>query len=122
MPLFPFSKELHRAEPPAFRRNKASKQNGKAYTSILAGFLRTNTPQMADEQDTVSVLTRPVDDAGIDEMFVGLMQRRGWNNLPDQAIRVMLSYPTDKKWALIYQDHQAETRSILRRRTEMVEG
>jgi len=76
---------------------------------------------MADQQHPGFVLQRPDDDAEIDEMFVNLMRRRGWHNLPDQATRVMLSYPPDKKWALIYQDRLSGWESLLRRQTEPAE-
>jgi cytokinesis protein len=76
---------------------------------------------MADQQHTGFVLQRPDDDGEIDEMFVDLMRRRGWHNLPDQATGVMRSYPPDKKWSLIYQDRLVEWESLLRRQTELVE-
>ncbi|KAK0745736.1 hypothetical protein B0T18DRAFT_488467 [Schizothecium vesticola] len=38
-----------------------------------------------------------------------------------QATGVMLSYPPDKKWALVYQDRLLEWESLLRRQTELAE-
>lgn len=65
--------------------------------------------------------TDPNDDAEIEQMFVDLMQRRGWHNLPAQALQQMLAYPPDKKWPLIYQDRLVEWQSLQRRRAEVVE-
>lgn len=123
-PLPPFPRDT---EPRACKRHKdnqaSDNQNGKAYrfnTPRLAGPI-TNTSQMADQQDTGFVLNRPNDDAEIEQMFVDLMRRRGWHNLPAQAIQQMLAYPPAKKWPLIYQDRLTEWQSLQRRGTEVVE-
>lgn len=76
---------------------------------------------MPDQQDAHFVLERPNDDAEIEQMFVDLMRRRGWRNLPAQALQHMLAYPPDKKWPLIYQDRLVEWQSLQRRRAEVVE-
>lgn len=57
------------------------------------------------------------DDALIDQMFLQLMQKRGWHNLPEQAQRQMLAYPSAKKWTLIYQDRLTEWQGEQKRKT-----
>ncbi|KAK3997464.1 hypothetical protein QBC44DRAFT_338531 [Cladorrhinum sp. PSN332] len=59
---------------------------------------------------------KPADDSVIEQMFLALMQKRGWHNLPDQAKRQMVAYPSDKKWTLIYQDRLAEWQGEQKRR------
>ena len=63
------------------------------------------------------LLEQPNDPEKINDMFLGLMQKRGWHNLPDQAKRQMMSYPTAKKWTLIYQDKLQEWQGEQKRRT-----
>ncbi|PKS07971.1 hypothetical protein jhhlp_006583 [Lomentospora prolificans] len=60
---------------------------------------------------------RPDDDRVIEQMFVQLMQKRGWNNLPEQARRQMNAYPADKKWTLLHQDRLTEWQGEQKRRT-----
>ncbi|KAJ5578900.1 Diaphanous autoregulatory [Penicillium hetheringtonii] len=61
-------------------------------------------------------LTRPRDDRIVDQLFLDLMQKRGWQNLPDQAKRQMLSYPASKKWTLVHQDRLTELQGEQKRR------
>ncbi|KAI6377553.1 hypothetical protein MCOR25_002535 [Pyricularia grisea] len=61
-------------------------------------------------------LAKPDDDHIIEQMFLALMQKRGWHNLPDQARRQMVAYPAAKKWTLIYQDRLSEWQGEQRRR------
>lgn len=49
-------------------------------------------------------LPKPKDDAVIEQLFLELMDKRGWNGLPEQARRQMFAYPPAKKWTLVYQD------------------
>ncbi|KAJ5139068.1 Diaphanous autoregulatory [Penicillium bovifimosum] len=65
-------------------------------------------------QDTY--LTRPRDDRIVDQLFLELMQKRGWQNLPEQAKRQMLSYPASKKWTLVHQDRLTELQGEHKRR------
>jgi cytokinesis protein len=44
------------------------------------------------------------------------MQKRGWQNLPEQAKRQMLSYPASKKWTLVHQDRLTELQGEQKRR------
>jgi hypothetical protein len=53
-------------------------------------------------------LPRPRDDAMIEQQFIELMHKRGWQNLPEQNKRNMLAYQLAKKWALIHQDKLSE--------------
>ncbi|KAJ9366839.1 hypothetical protein DTO282F9_8106 [Paecilomyces variotii] len=61
-------------------------------------------------------LTRPRDDRVIDQLFLDLMQKRGWQNLPEQAKRQMLAYPASKKWTLVHQDRLTELQGEQRRK------
>ena len=61
-------------------------------------------------------LPRPADDAVIEQQFVALMHKRGWQNLPDQARRQMMAYPPAKKWTLVHQDRLTEWQGEQKRR------
>jgi cytokinesis protein len=67
-------------------------------------------------------LPRPADDHVIEEQFIALMHKRGWNNLPDQARRQMLAYPAGKKWTLIHQDRLTEWQGEQKRRNARYTG
>ncbi|ROW02816.1 hypothetical protein VSDG_01826 [Cytospora chrysosperma] len=62
------------------------------------------------------------EDRLIDQMFLQLMQKRGWHNLPEQAQRQMLAYPSAKKWTLIYQDRLTEWQGEQKRRNTSKPG
>ncbi|KAF9890377.1 hypothetical protein FE257_006045 [Aspergillus nanangensis] len=62
---------------------------------------QTPVPIAGDYQD---YLQRPQDDGKVDQLFLALMEKRGWKNLPVQARQQMLAYPAAKKWTLIHQD------------------
>ncbi|KAB8283047.1 hypothetical protein B0I75DRAFT_7521 [Yarrowia lipolytica] len=53
-------------------------------------------------------LEHPPDEATIHQLYMQLMNKRDFKNLPEEARRQMISYPTDKKWTLIVQDHLAD--------------
>ncbi|WEW61912.1 hypothetical protein PRK78_007412 [Emydomyces testavorans] len=59
---------------------------------------------------------RPKDDRIVDQMFYELMIKRGWQNLPEQAKRQMLAYPTSKKWTLVHQDRLTQWQGEQKRR------
>jgi cytokinesis protein len=61
-------------------------------------------------------LTRPKDDRMVDQLFLELMQKRGWQHLPEQAKRQMLAYPPAKKWTLVHQDRLTELQGEQKRR------
>jgi len=77
---------------------------------------------MAEHQGDVFDLQRPDDDAVIEEMFGALMRKRGWTNLPSQAVEQMLSYPANKKWGLIYQDRLVDWEGQQKRARQTIEG
>jgi cytokinesis protein len=62
-------------------------------------------------------LQKPSNDQVIEEMFINLMHKRGWQNLPDQARRQMMAYPPAKKWTLVHQDKLTEWQGEQKRRT-----
>ncbi|KAF7548398.1 hypothetical protein G7Z17_g7088 [Cylindrodendrum hubeiense] len=59
---------------------------------------------------------KPDDDNVVEQMFLQLMQKRGWHNLPEQARRQMMAYPSQKKWTLLYQDRLTEWQGEQKRR------
>ncbi|KAM5383553.1 hypothetical protein ACJZ2D_002002 [Fusarium nematophilum] len=59
---------------------------------------------------------KPDDDNVVEQMFMQLMQKRGWHNLPEQARRQMMAYPAQKKWTLLYQDRLTEWQGEQKRR------
>ncbi|KAF7550472.1 hypothetical protein G7046_g8013 [Stylonectria norvegica] len=59
---------------------------------------------------------KPDDDNVVEHMFMQLMQKRGWHNLPEQARRQMMGYPSQKKWTLLYQDRLTEWQGEQKRR------
>ncbi|KAI9669828.1 MAG: hypothetical protein M1817_004569 [Caeruleum heppii] len=61
-------------------------------------------------------LPRPSDEEIIEEQFLALMHKRGWLNLPEQARRQMLAYPSAKKWTLVHQDKLTEWQGEQKRR------
>ena len=61
-------------------------------------------------------LPRPEDDEVVEQLFLELMHKRGWQNLPEQAKRQMLAYPPVKKWTLVHQDKLTEWQGEQRRR------
>jgi cytokinesis protein len=62
-------------------------------------------------------LQKPSNDQVIEDMFIHLMHKRGWQNLPDQARRQMMAYPPAKKWTLVHQDKLTEWQGEQKRRT-----
>jgi cytokinesis protein len=58
-------------------------------------------------------LSRPKDDAVTEQMFMELMNKRGYHGLPEQARRQMEAYSADKKWTMIAQDRLAERSSVV---------
>lgn len=61
-------------------------------------------------------LPRPTDDRVVEQQFIELMHKRGWQNLPEQAKRQMLAYPASKKWTLVHQDKLTEWQGEQKRR------
>jgi cytokinesis protein len=71
------------------------------------------SPSIVPDSFTIQ---KPTDDRIIEEQFLQLMQKRGWHNLPDQARRQMMAYPTAKKWTLVHQDRLTELQGEQKRR------
>lgn len=61
-------------------------------------------------------LPKPTDDRVIEQQFIELMHKRGWQNLPEQAKRQMLAYAPAKKWTLVHQDKLTEWQGEQKRR------
>lgn len=119
--------------------SQSSNTRGSNYFSS-DGSSRTLTPSHSSERNTIfpsgssgrlsnatsipaavprppdNYLTRPRDDRVVDQLFLELMQKRGWQNLPEQAKRQMLSYPASKKWTLVHQDRLTELQGEQKRR------
>ncbi|KAL2290591.1 hypothetical protein FJTKL_15636 [Diaporthe vaccinii] len=122
---------------PARESSHPAGSHGSKYTSYATSAGRTSTDQSsifsalpsASSQRGLSP-TSPGDafyfpkpeDRLIDDMFLQLMQKRGWHNLPEQAQRQMLAYPSAKKWTLIYQDRLTEWQGEQKRRTTAKPG
>lgn len=67
-------------------------------------------------------LARPKDDRVVEQMFIELMHKRGWQHLPDQAKRQMLAYPASKKWTLVHQDRLTEFQGEQKRKQRSAYG
>lgn len=63
-------------------------------------------------------LPKPDDEGEIERLFLELMHKRGWQNLPEQARRQMLAYPAAKKWTLVHQDQLTEWQGEQKRRQQ----
>ncbi|TVY50929.1 Cytokinesis protein sepA [Lachnellula cervina] len=80
----------------------------------VSGF---NSPSSSGQGQDAFNMNKPTDDRVVEEMFLALMQKRGWHNLPDQARRQMMAYPPAKKWTLVHQDRLTEWQGEQKRRT-----
>lgn len=63
-------------------------------------------------------LPKPQSDEEIERQFLELMQKRGWQHLPEQAKRQMLAYAPSKKWTLVHQDKLTEWQGEQKRRQQ----
>lgn len=63
-------------------------------------------------------LPKPNSDEEIEKLFIELMHKRGWQNLPEQARRQMLAYAPAKKWTLVHQDKLTEWQGEQKRRQQ----
>ncbi|KAJ9612373.1 hypothetical protein H2200_003970 [Cladophialophora chaetospira] len=63
-------------------------------------------------------LPKPNNDAEIEKLFLQLMHKRGWQNLPEQARRQMMAYAPAKKWTLVHQDKLTEWQGEQKRRQQ----
>lgn len=85
--------------------------NGSGRSSAWQSLQQTTPAAPPDKY-----LTRPRDDRIVDQLFLELMQKRGWQNLPEQAKRQMVAYPASKKWTLVHQDRLTELQGEQKRR------
>ncbi|TVY59557.1 Cytokinesis protein sepA, partial [Lachnellula suecica] len=83
----------------------------------LTKFPHSNSSATSLGQTQDLNMSKPTDDRVVEEMFLALMQKRGWHNLPDQARRQMMAYPPAKKWTLVHQDRLTEFQGEQKRRT-----
>ncbi len=63
-------------------------------------------------------LPKPQSDEEIEKLFLQLMHKRGWQNLPEQAKRQMMAYAPTKKWTLVHQDKLTEWQGEQKRRQQ----
>ncbi|EXJ80416.1 cytokinesis protein [Capronia coronata CBS 617.96] len=63
-------------------------------------------------------LPKPQSEAEIEKLFLQLMHKRGWQNLPEQAKRQMMAYAPAKKWTLVHQDKLTEWQGEQKRRQQ----
>ena len=63
-------------------------------------------------------LPKPDNEEEIERQFAELMAKRGWQNLPEQARRQMVAYPSSKKWTLVHQDRLTEWQGEQKRRQQ----
>jgi cytokinesis protein len=97
--------------------------NMNRYSNLQGSWLpsQPSPPQIPPSSSHSSLtpeqyLARPKDDRIVDQLFLDLMQKRGWQNLPEQAKRQMLAYPASKKWTLVHQDRLTELQGEQKRR------
>ncbi|KAF2097169.1 hypothetical protein NA57DRAFT_77423 [Rhizodiscina lignyota] len=76
-----------------------------------SGYATPSTPTFQPDY-----LTRPADDRIVEREFLTLMQKRGWEKMPEQAKRQMAAYPIEKKWMLVHQDRLSEFKNEQSRR------
>ncbi|SPN97629.1 probable cytokinesis protein SepA [Cephalotrichum gorgonifer] len=94
----------------------SSQSSYSSYLSNRESNRLTKLPSGSSTHDGQFHFPRPDDDRIVEQMFLQLMQKRGWNNLPDQARRQMSAYPPDKKWTLLHQDRLTEWQGEQKRR------
>lgn len=92
--------------------NGSSSRSSNAHPAWPSSQINVQPPSIPPEK----YLSRPRDDRIVDQLFLDLMQKRGWQNLPEQAKRQMLSYPASKKWTLVHQDRLTELQGEQKRR------
>lgn len=105
-------------------RNTSSSNNTNRYSNLQGSWLpgqpepvtATIPSSGRASQASDQYLSRPKDDRVVDQLFFELMQKRGWQNLPEQAKRQMLAYPASKKWTLVHQDRLTELQGEQKRK------
>ncbi|KPI41697.1 Cytokinesis protein sepA [Cyphellophora attinorum] len=82
------------------------------------GTAQSNFSSTASFSPAGFYLPKPDNDADIEKLFIDLMHKRGWQNLPEQARRQMLAYAPAKKWTLVHQDKLTEWQGEQKRRQQ----
>ncbi|KAM5452063.1 hypothetical protein MaudCBS49596_003413 [Microsporum audouinii] len=103
------------------RAQPSSSSGSRPSTSSKSDWLPPQLPIVFGATLPISAdgaVQRPKDDAVVDQMFYELMIKRGWQNLPEQAKRQMLAYPTSKKWTLVHQDRLTQWQGEQKRRQQ----
>ncbi|KAF5021500.1 hypothetical protein F66182_6443, partial [Fusarium sp. NRRL 66182] len=95
----------------SYAASQHSNRDSHRFTKLPSG----PPPGQSDPQGGF-YFPKPDDDNVVEQMFLQLMQKRGWHNLPEQARRQMMAYPAQKKWTLLYQDRLTEWQGEQRRR------
>lgn len=104
---------------------ETSQQPGSSHSTSRQSQISSNQwhPQQPPSFNSASSFTPegfnlkpPEDERVIEAEFIALMQKRGWQNLPDMARRQMMAYPHAKKWTLVYQDKLTEWQGEQKRR------
>lgn len=120
------STTLHSRGVPSNARGSNEHGIGGAVTASRSSILFANPDLQAFNSSTFSPqefnLPRPHDDRIIEQLFLELMIKRGWTNLPEQARRQMQAYPADKKWTLVHQDKLTEWQSEQKQRAQRNTG
>ncbi|KJZ71874.1 Cytokinesis protein sepA [Hirsutella minnesotensis 3608] len=88
-----------------------------SHTSYRDSSRLLRSPGLGSTPNDGFYFPKPDDDNVVEQMFLQLMQKRGWHNLPEQARRQMMAYPPQKKWTLLHQDRLSEWQGEQRRRT-----
>ncbi|CCT67255.1 probable cytokinesis protein SepA [Fusarium fujikuroi IMI 58289] len=110
------SRSPHVAMPSASSQSSyAASQHSNRDSHRFTKFPSGPPPGQSDPQGGF-YFPKPDDDNVVEQMFLQLMQKRGWHNLPEQARRQMMAYPAQKKWTLIYQDRLTEWQGEQKRR------
>ncbi|KAF2672330.1 FH2-domain-containing protein [Microthyrium microscopicum] len=101
---------------PSVPSNSDRDRRGTMHSTMSSNFFHhTPAPEGFD-------LQQPEDDRVVEQMFFELMDKRGHKNLPEQAQRQMMAYPTEKKWLMIHQDKLFEWQNKKKRITQVESG
>lgn len=93
-------------------------------SSITRGSILSITPTAADVMPQPSQfgnmtefsMERPKDDRVVENMFLELMHKRGYTNIPEPSKRQLMAKPVAGKWVMIYQDKLADFQAEQKRR------
>lgn len=81
---------------------------------VQADLVPPPPPPISDQPPTME---RPKDDRVVEQMFYEMMHKRGaMNAMPPGVQEQLFSYPTDKKWLMVYQDKLTEWQNEQKKR------